>query len=630
MPNRDLRGFCLAAILWLCAALASPAEAVPQSSGLTVASCGNQTYTVGRDGPLTVDPTGLLCLSGTITATNPSIALTAGAVPGSATYVGGNKSGNLVGVTLDGSSNLNVDCASGCAGGTFNNNADAVATSATNGQAAAWFYAFNGTTWDRVRDVSNASSAVATGALNLPSVSYNYAFNGTTWDQLQVDASKFLKVNISAALPAGAAVIGAVTQSGGPWQVNGAASNASDAVATSSTNAPNVSFNYGFNGTTWDRLQVDGSKFLKVTLAAPATLPVSVASGQIASGAVASGAYASGALAAGAIADGGDTTLGSKADAKSAATDTTAITIMQVLKEISSLEQVPASRAVTNAGTFATQSAITAASGSIASGAIASGAVASGAVASGAFASGSIGSGALAAGSLASGAGVDGWNLTEGITTGAAVITDATGTIQQYLRGLIKQWIAGTLVLGSGVNAIGTVQPGNTQNTTPWMDTPGVSTITASITRPANTTAYTANTALADSTSAPTAGGFTLTSACRASGGFGTITDVTLSSSGKTNYQGSIFVFNQAATAINDDAAFTISTSDVLHLVTVIPFSIGPGYLTNGATAVGFTSAINVGYTCSGSANLRFLVEITNTPTPVSAEVLGLMAHVVN
>src|ERR1017187_9794062 len=50
------------------------------------------------------------------------------------------------------------------------------------------------------------------------------------------------------------------------------------------------------------------------------------------------------------IADGSAVTLGSKADAKSTATDTTAITAMQVLKEISSLEQAPVSRAVT--GTF--------------------------------------------------------------------------------------------------------------------------------------------------------------------------------------------------------------------------------------------------------------------------------------
>lgn len=56
-------------------------------------------------------------------------------------------------------------------------------------------------------------------------------------------------------------------------------------------------------------------------------------------------------------ADGANTTLGSKADAKSTATDTTAITAMQVLKQISASVQAPPSQAVTNAGTFAVQAA---------------------------------------------------------------------------------------------------------------------------------------------------------------------------------------------------------------------------------------------------------------------------------
>lgn len=43
-------------------------------------------------------------------------------------------------------------------------------------------------------------------------------------------------------------------------------SNASSGVATSATNQANVVWNYGFNGTTWDQLQVDGSKQLKVVL----------------------------------------------------------------------------------------------------------------------------------------------------------------------------------------------------------------------------------------------------------------------------------------------------------------------------------------------------------------------------
>jgi hypothetical protein len=59
----------------------------------------------------------------------------------------------------------------------------------------------------------------------------------------------------------------------------------------------------------------------------------------IASGGVASGAFASGSLTSGSVVDGAIVTLGAKADAKSAATDTTAITLMQVAKEISALLQ---------------------------------------------------------------------------------------------------------------------------------------------------------------------------------------------------------------------------------------------------------------------------------------------------
>ena len=44
----------------------------------------------------------------------------------------------------------------------------------------------------------------------------------------------------------------------------GSTSNATSGVATSSTNGASVAWNYGFNGTTWDQLQVDGSKNLKV------------------------------------------------------------------------------------------------------------------------------------------------------------------------------------------------------------------------------------------------------------------------------------------------------------------------------------------------------------------------------
>jgi hypothetical protein len=59
-------------------------------------------------------------------------------------------------------------------------------------------------------------------------------------------------------------------------------------------------------------------------------------------------------------ADGANVTLGAKADAKSTATDTTPITAMSVLKQISASVLSPPSQAVTNAGTFAVQATVAA------------------------------------------------------------------------------------------------------------------------------------------------------------------------------------------------------------------------------------------------------------------------------
>ncbi|MFP5260997.1 MAG: hypothetical protein ACLGJB_03725 [Blastocatellia bacterium] len=65
-------------------------------------------------------------------------------------------------------------------------------------------------------------------------------------------------------------------------------------------------------------------------------------------------------------ADGANTTLGAKADAKSTATDTTAVSAMSVLKQISASVQAPPSQAVTNAGTFAVQATVAASATNIA------------------------------------------------------------------------------------------------------------------------------------------------------------------------------------------------------------------------------------------------------------------------
>ena len=60
-----------------------------------------------------------------------------------------------------------------------------------------------------------AALADATANPSVPSVGgLLLGFNGTTWDRLQVDASKFLKITIAAALPAGTAEIGNVKNTG--------------------------------------------------------------------------------------------------------------------------------------------------------------------------------------------------------------------------------------------------------------------------------------------------------------------------------------------------------------------------------------------------------------------------------
>lgn len=442
---------------------------------------------------------------------------------------------------------------------------------------------------------------------------------------------------------------------------------------------------------------------------------------------------------------------------------------------------------VVGTGTFATQSAITAASGSIASGAIASGAVASGA-----FASGAVSSGAYASGALASGAVVDLTNqqtpvtagaatATKGIllgcrnqttpdtatdaqqmavgcdtrtnlkvgiwsangTTGASVGTAADGAAlsgsvrtQAILQGyngsnadLIRSGDVNNVAAATGyLDALGVcrynatlptitdtrynacqvgargalnVQIMNADGTTGWafatpadaqalaasaaptrsvmmlyngsttdmareaangtnstgtgitaaaavaqcddtsptaitenqfgnvaMDCTNHSLITSqagvgatSFTRPNDTTAYAANDAMSDSTSAPTSGGFTLTGACRKSGGIGMIQSVRflMSTAAATSLQAEIWLFNQSVTNINDNAAFSVSDGNMANFVGKIPFTTSDSASNNASATV---TNLNLSYTCTGTANLRYLVKVLNAYTPAAQEVL--------
>jgi hypothetical protein len=138
------------------------------------------TLTNGQQAALQVDASGNL-KTNVVAGITSTFATT---FPTSGFAMGGSNGGNLVYIAADGSHNLDVNCIVGCSGGT----------------------------------TSNATSGVATSSSNGASVVWAYGFNGTTWDQLQVDASKYLKVNLETAVPAGSNVIGGVTQSG-TWNV---------------------------------------------------------------------------------------------------------------------------------------------------------------------------------------------------------------------------------------------------------------------------------------------------------------------------------------------------------------------------------------------------------------------------
>ena len=149
-------------------------------------------------------------------------------------------------------------------------------------------------------------------------------------------------------------------------------------------------------------------------------------------------------------------------------------------------------------------------------------------------------------------------------------------------------------------------------------------TVSTTVTRPADTNAYLANEAWADSTSAPTAGGFTFTGAGRASGKSGIIRSATITSSADpaTLLQGELWLFDASVTAVNDNAAFALSDADVLKLVTVIPFTLVTTTAGSGTNSCAVITGIDEMFTCVGTANLRFLVKVKNAYTPISGEVL--------
>jgi hypothetical protein len=106
----------------------------------------------------------------------------------------------------------------------------------------------------------------------------------------------------------------------------------------------------------------------------------------------------------------------------------------------------------------------------------------------------------------------------------------------------------------------------------------------------------------------------------RASGGSGVITDAIITTSGDptTLLQGEIWLFDSAVTNVNDNSPFVVSDTEIKACVGKIPFVLEDA----GSNGFCHVQNLNIGFTCVGSADLRFLIRVKNAYVPASGEVL--------
>jgi hypothetical protein len=152
--------------------------------------------------------------------------------------------------------------------------------------------------------------------------------------------------------------------------------------------------------------------------------------------------------------------------------------------------------------------------------------------------------------------------------------------------------------------------------------------VSGSFTRPSNTTQYTANTNMADSTSAPTVN--TITGCARANGGNGVILGASLIDSANQTTAGQFeaWVFDTTWTPDNDNAAFTPTDAECANLVAIIPLTtsyVGDATSGAGGNRVYFSDSVNRGFVCGGgSTSLYWALVVRNAYTPVSGEIFTL------
>jgi hypothetical protein len=279
---------------------------------------------------------------------------------------------------------------------------------------------------------------------------------------------------------------------------------------------------------------------------------------------------------------------------------------------------------------------------------IASGGVASGAVASGAVASGAIAAGAIAAGAKVAGAEIDGHSQTLGVTTGAAVITDAAGTVQQYLRGLVKLIVAKINIatvdtVTTITNAVGITNAllgGATSDAAVSTDATGsihqylrglvklwiaglaageahigavggnttIINVTPTLTVHAN---YVSGDYVGTSSTAGV-----ISNAARVSGGTGVILGATLIDYALQSIAGELYIFDTAVTPPADSAAWSISDADMATCLGVIPFG---AYYASALNSVSPAMNQNIPFKCA-TTSLYFCFVTRGAPAYASGD----------
>jgi hypothetical protein len=157
--------------------------------------------------------------------------------------------------------------------------------------------------------------------------------------------------------------------------------------------------------------------------------------------------------------------------------------------------------------------------------------------------------------------------------------------------------------------------------------------IEATLTRPADTTAYAAGDAMADSTSAPTV--LTFANCARENGGGGVIQSaVLIDSTGQaTALDVDLVLYDTSITPTNDNAAWAPSDSDANTSVGFIAFR---GTSTSGGTSKSSNNnvidpgALSKSFKCaSSSKNLYGQLVARNAYTPVSGEAFKVRLFII-